>query len=158
FCLPMAAIVETLETRVLLSSIVVNSTDGGQHYASFVTIGQLNPSSTSVTLRDAVNAANNTAGADTISFDPTVFPPNASSPTTITLTGGTPLTLKVTGGATTISGPGAGQVAVSGGNLSTVFVVQAGEVAAISGLTITGGQASIVFGSVKAGGAIYNLG
>src|SRR5262245_51286077 len=74
FCVPMAAIVETLETRVLLSSIVVNSTDGGQHYASTVTFGQLDPSNNSVTLRDAVNAANNTAGADTISFDTSVFP------------------------------------------------------------------------------------
>jgi len=148
--------VETLETRVLLSGIVINSTDGGQNYAATVTVGQLDPTHTAVTLRDAVNAANNTTGADTISFDLNVFPPNAF--TTITLSGGMPLELKDTSGATTIAGPGAGQVAVAGNSLSTVFLVDAGVTAAIDGLTISGGQASIDFGGVKVGGGLYNAG
>ncbi|MGE5191171.1 MAG: choice-of-anchor Q domain-containing protein, partial [Deltaproteobacteria bacterium] len=154
----MSAMVETLEPRVLLSSIVVNSTDGGQNYASTVTVGQLDPTHTAVTLRDAINAANNTGGADSISFDPTVFPPSASTPTTIVLSGGTPLELKDTSGATTIAGPGAGQVTVSGNNLSTVFVIDTGVTAEIDGLTITGGKASVSFGASLAGGGIYNAG
>ena len=152
------AIVETLEGRVLLSAIVVNSTDGGQHYASTVTFGQLDPAHTAVTLRDAVNAANNTTGADTISFDSSVFPQNAANPTTIVLSGGTPLELKDTTGATTISGPGAGVVAVSGNNLSTIFQVDAGVTGTIGGLTLTGGKASVNFAGALAGGAIYNAG
>src|SRR5258708_5279801 len=65
----VAADVQTLEPRQLLSSIVVNSTSGGQNYALTVTVAQLDATHTAVTLRDAVNAANNTKGADTISFD-----------------------------------------------------------------------------------------
>jgi hypothetical protein len=84
--LPAAAAVESLEQRVLLSSIVVNSADGGQNYASSVTVGDLNPNTTAVTLRDAIDAANNSGGDNTITFDSSVFPPNAT--TTITLSGG----------------------------------------------------------------------
>src|SRR5262252_8558426 len=79
----VAADVEALETRQLLSSIVVNSTSGGANYAPTVTAAQLDPAHTAVTLRDAINAANNTAGSDSISFDSTIFPPNAAVPTTI---------------------------------------------------------------------------
>jgi len=154
----VAAIVETLEDRMLLSSIVVNSTDGGQNYASTVTASQLDPAHTAVTLRDAVNAANNTNGADSITFDASVFPSNSASPITITLTGGTPLEFTDMTGATTITGPGAGHLTVSANNLSTVFKVDAGVTATISGLTITGGQASVDFGGVMAGGGIYNAG
>ena len=155
---PVAAIVETLEARVLLSSIVVNSTGGGQDYASTVTAGQLDPTHTAVTLRDAINAANNTGGAFTISFDASIFPPNAATPTTIVLSGGAPLELKDTSGATTISGPGAGQVVINANRLSTVFEVDPGVSAAITGLTITGGQASVDFGGAQAGGGVYNAG
>jgi hypothetical protein len=97
----VAAEVETFEPRVLLSSIVVGSMSGGQNYAANVTVAQLDPTHTAVTLRDAVDAANNTTGADTISFDSSVFPPNTQ--TTIVLAGGTPLVLSDTSGATTIS-------------------------------------------------------
>src|SRR6516225_5404967 len=68
------AMVETLEARVLLSTIVVNSTSGGTDYNGNVTFNQLN-SATPVTLRDAINAVNNTKGAFTISFDQSVFLP-----------------------------------------------------------------------------------
>lgn len=157
FC--AAATVEMLESRVLPSSIVVNSTSGGQDYASTVTVGQLDPATTAVTLRDAINAANNTQGADTISFDASIFPPSSSTPTTITLSGGTILEFTDKSGATTIDGLGAGQVAVSGNGLSTVFMIDAGVSATIEGLTITGGQASVAYGTGnKAGGGIYNAG
>src|SRR5262249_14220748 len=86
--IPVAAMVETLEARALLSSIVVNSTSGGMNYAGNVTVSQLDPTHTAVTLRDAINAANNTSGADTITFDTAVFPPNSAIPTVILLSGG----------------------------------------------------------------------
>ncbi len=156
--MPVAAMVETLERRVLLSSIVVNSTNGGQNYLGNVTVSQLDPSQTSVTLRDAVDAANNTAGNNTISFDPNVFPSNTKTPTTIVLSGGTPLELNDTSGTTTIAGPGAGQVAVSGNGASTVFLVDAGVTAEIDGLTITGGNASVNLSGSFGGGGIFNSG
>jgi hypothetical protein len=131
----VAALVETLEARVLLSSIVVNSTSDS-------------PSLGTVTLRQAIN----TAGVDTITFDSTVFVPNVL--TTITLTGG-PLELTHN---VTISGLGAGQVGVSGGNVTTVFKVDAGVTAEIDGLTITGGKASVNSAGVNAGGGIFNAG
>lgn len=157
--LVVAADVEALESRLLLSSIVVNSTSGGLNYALTVTAGQLDPAHTAVTLRDAVNAANNTFGADTISFDSNVFPASAASPTTIVLAGGTPLDLSDKSGATTISGPAAAQVAISGANLSTVLIVDTGVTATIDGLTITGGKGSINFGGGQTGaGGIDNNG
>ena len=89
-----------------------------------------------VSLRDAINALNNdSAGvAGTIQFDPLL------SGGTITLANG-PLELSNTTDTITISGPGAGQLTVSGDNASTVFVVDGGVTADISGLTITGGNA-----------------
>src|SRR6476660_1494780 len=62
----VAADVQILEPRQLLSSIVVNSTSGGANYAAGVTVAMLDPTHTAVTLRDAIHAADNTAGADTI--------------------------------------------------------------------------------------------
>src|SRR5579872_963061 len=155
----VAAAVETLETRELLSSIIVNSTSGGQDYASTVTVSQLNPAQTAVTLRDAINAVNNTKGVQTISFDSSVFPPNAATPTTITLAGGTPLELSDNTGTVTITGPGASALSVSGANQSTVFVVDFGVTAVLQGMTVTGGKASVSagLGNVEAGG-IYNNG
>ena len=148
-----------MEIRELLSSIVVTSTSGGQNYASNVTFSQLDPTHTAVTLRDAVNAANNTSGADSISFDAGLFPPNTPSPTTIVLSGGTPLQFTDTTGATTITGPAATQVAVSGNNQSTVFLINVGVTVSISGLTITGGKGSIDLGAgLTAGGGLYNNG
>ena len=157
--LVVAADVETLESRQLLSSIVVTSASGGQNYASGVKAGQLDSTQTAVTLRDAVNAANNTSGADTISFDSNVFPANAGNPTTIVLAGGTPLDLSDKSGATTISGPGASQVAISGANLSTVLIVDLGVTATVDGLTITAGKGSINLGGGQTGaGGIDNNG
>lgn len=131
------------------SSIVVNSAGGGQNYASNVTVADLDPINTAVTLRDAIDAANNTGGDQTITFDASIFPSNAS--TTITLTGGTPLELSDTTGVVRIDGPGAAHLDVDAGGLSSVFVVDAGVTVAIDGLTISGGHAS-------SGGGIYNSG
>lgn len=148
-----------MEFRELLSSIVVTSSSGGQNYASNVTFSQLDPTHTTVTLRDAVNAANNSSGADTISFDVGIFPPNTPSPTTIVLAGGTPLQFTDTSGATTIDGPGASQVAVSGDNQNTAFLINVGVTVAIDGLTIMGGKGSIdIGGGLKGGGGLFNNG
>jgi hypothetical protein len=77
-------------------------------------------------LRSAVNAANGHAGADTITFEPTMLPGG----TTITL-GGTMLELS---DAVTIAAPAG--VTVSGNNLSRVFQIDSGVTAAFTGLTI----------------------
>jgi hypothetical protein len=52
-----------------------------------------------------------------------------------------------------INGPGADKLTVSGGNLSRVFTVEAGETMSISGLTIAGGNAG-----TGNGGGIDNFG
>ena len=121
-----------LEDRRLLSTFVVN-----------------NPTDTPVAgennLRQAIASANATTGANTITFDSTVF----ATPQTITL-GGTQLELSNTSGTQTITGPSAG-VTVSGGGLSRVFQFDANVTASISQMTITGGSATD-------GGGLYNLG
>ena len=118
-----------LEDRRLLSTIVVN-----------------NPTDTPVTgeidLRQAIVQANSNGGAETITFDKTVF----KTPQTITLNG-TQLELSDTTGTETITGPKAG-VTVNGGGNSRVFLVDPNVTASISGMTITGGNA----GSGNGGG------
>ena len=110
-----------LEDRRLLSTIVVNNP------TDTPVVGQID-------LRQAIVQANTNGGAETITFDKTVF----KTPQTITLTGGQ-LELSDTSGTETITGPKAG-VTVSGGGLSRVFQVDAGVTASISGMTITGGN------------------
>jgi hypothetical protein len=154
--------VETLEARMLLAAAVVNSTSGGTNYnAATVKISDFSlPNAAPVTLRDAVNAANNTAGNDTISFDSTVFPTNPATPTTITLTGTTAVRLRNlaanANGTITISGPGARAVAVSGNSATTVFQVDSGLTAEIDGLTITGGNGSLGGGLSNSGNLTLN--
>ena len=142
---PVAATVQTLEARVLLSSIVVNSTSD-------------TPSSGNVTLRDAINA-----GVDTITFDPTVFLPNTL--TTIKLTNG-PLELTHN---VTIDGPGAGQVAVSGGNATLTCETTAGHIyhlertanlspaawTRVAGSTTTATGASVIFSFPASGNPAF---
>src|SRR5262245_8317386 len=94
-------------------------------------------------LRAAVAQADAHAGADTIVFDDGLTG-------TIALTGGE---LDLTDHLK-INGPGADQLTVSGGNVSRVFTVEAGEEVSISGLTIAGGNA----GNAGNGGGIDNFG
>src|SRR5207244_4650692 len=85
------------------------------------------------TLREAINAANADAGAETITFNSTVFA--SPGPYTINLTGTLP---NITDGVT-IQGPGAKVLTVqrnSGGNYG-IFTVNITGTATISGLTIT---------------------
>jgi hypothetical protein len=151
----IAAIVETLECRQLLSaSVVVNSSAGAANYAANVTISQLNPSVTPVTLQDAVNAVDNTPGSATITFDATVFP--AGQLSTITPNG--TLELSNTSDQITIQGPGSGQVAVSGNDQHTVFLIDSGVTAEIDGVKITGGHATVVTSGDPSGGGLFNNG
>src|SRR5262249_11820453 len=93
-------------------------------------------------LRAAVAQADAHPGGDTIVFDEGLTG-------TIALTGGE---LDLTDDLK-INGPGADRLAVSGGNASRVFEVEAGETVSISGLTIAGGNAG-----AGNGGGIDNFG
>ena len=124
-----------LEGRTLLSTFTVTSTDDSAPAG--------NP--TPGTLRWAVQQADANNQADTI-----VFSSLFNTPQTITLSGGT---LQLTDTAkTTLTGPGASLLTVngSGGPGGAVFEVTKGAVAALSGLTITGGYAN------DAGGGVFN--
>ena len=110
--------------------LVVNTTDGGNLNVP----GKL-------TLFEAVTLANYQAGADTITFDPTVF----ASPQTITLTAGQ---LDLTdSAATTITAPSVG-VTISGNSASRVFQLDAHATASLTGLTITGGNSDYAGGGL----------
>jgi hypothetical protein len=98
-----AFMVEPLESRRLLTSVVVNTT-----------LDQSDPTgSSTVSLRDAIAIANSSTSPTTITFDPTVF----AAAQTIVL-GGTQLVLSGTSEPTTITGPATG-VTVSGGGRSS---------------------------------------
>jgi hypothetical protein len=114
-----------LEGRALLSTITVGNTYGS------------GPGS----LLAAVLQADNDGGGDTI-----VFSSLFNSPQTIILTNEE---LRLTGKATTtIEGPGSNLLTISGGGAGRVFDVEAGSVA-LSGVTITGGNA-------PSGGGVYS--
>ena len=116
------------EERSLLSTIVVN-----------------NPTDTPVAghtdLRQAIVLANTNGGTETITFDKKVF----ATPQTISLNPAlAPLELSDTTGPETITGPKAG-VTVDGdytaaGPANSVFKIDSGVTATLSGLTITGGN------------------
>ncbi len=124
-----------LEGRTLLSTFTVTSTDDSAPAD--------NP--TPGTLRWAVQQADANNQADTIGFS-SLF----NTPQTVILSGGT---LQLTDTAkTTLAGPGASLLTVNGGDNpgGAVFEVTQGALAALSGLTITGGDAT------DAGGGVFN--
>jgi hypothetical protein len=94
-------------------------------------------------LAQAVANANGMPGAATVIVLPAVTG-------TIDLDG-VPLVLSNTSGTEAIDGPGANQLAVSGGDASGVFAIESGVTASISGLTITGGNTTF-------GGGVQNEG
>ena len=130
---------ESLEPRVVLSATVytVNSTGSGAAGTG-----------TSGTLPYVISQADTNTNTDgsAIEFDPTVF----SSPQSITLTA--TLDLSETPGLMVIEGPGADRLTISGGNAATVFTVESGVTASLSGLTISGGS------TTGGGGGLYNAG
>jgi hypothetical protein len=137
--------------NVSIPNFVVNLTsdDGGS--ASNCTAQPSAGLTTSVdycTLRDAVAAAA-AIGSGSISFDSTVF----AAPTSISLTNNS---LPIAG-ITSIAGPTSGSgyaltnlVTVNGGGIDSVFTVNSGATASISGLIITGGVGN------NAGGIVNN--
>jgi VCBS repeat-containing protein len=131
-----------LEERCLLSAtFTVTSTDDSAP-ANFPNPG---------TLRWAVQQANAAPGGAVINF-------NLNTPTTITLAQGDLELLNTTGGTVIIDGPGAGNLTISGGGHSNVFIVDLNQsptgalTAMISGLTIAGGS------SASTGGGLFNRG
>jgi hypothetical protein len=127
--------------------MVTNLTDVVNGTTTSITALLANPGADGVSLREALAAANNTAGADAIIFSAGLF----AAPRTITLTGGQ---LSLTDAAgTTISGPGASLLTVSGNLNGEVFVQTAGA-STIAALTVT--QGSHAFASN--GGAVHNAG
>ena len=99
-------------------------------------------------LHEAIAYAASLPGAQTITFDPADF---GTTPQSITLSKGA-LTLNDTA-TITISGPGAELLTVNGNQASGVFEIEGGS-AAISGLTVTGGQADRGGGLVNQGGTL----
>ena len=102
-----------------------------------------------LSLRQAVNLANQLSPAPPITFDPNVF----ATSQTITLFSGLLVLSNTNTSANateTVTGPNAG-VTISGGGTAQVFQVHGGVTATLSGLTITRGLSSI-------GGGLTNLG
>ena len=127
------AFVEPLEGRMLLTSVVVNST-----------VDTLfSPGSGTVSLRNAIATANASATPTTITFDPTVF----ATAQTITLN--SDLELSNTSESTTITGPSA-SLTVSGNNSSMVLQVDANVTATVSRLTITEGGGAFIYAGICA--------
>ncbi|MGF1470507.1 MAG: CSLREA domain-containing protein [Rubrobacteraceae bacterium] len=84
------------------------------------------------TLREAIEAANDNAEPDEITFSVTGQ---------ITLNG-TQLVIEPGGGPLSINGPGVDQLTVSGDQQSRVFEIQSGAEAVINGLTVADGETS----------------
>ena len=127
--------IDLLESRTMLSTFTVTNTqDSGTG-----------------SLRDAIAQANAHSGADKINFASQVAG-------TILLTSG-PLTIT---DDVKINGPGAGQLAISGGGVSRVFVIDGGSFGGagkvtIKDLTITQGLATEDATFPASGGGILDL-
>ena len=107
------------------------------------TSGSVDTQPSSLTLPGAISLANSLERT-TITFDPAVF----AMPQTITLAG-SPLELSNAGSTTSIMSPAAG-VTISGAGQSSVFALENGVDATLSGLTITDGNS-------RFGGGVDNL-
>jgi hypothetical protein len=128
--------------------------------AANITVTSNLDNGTGCTLREAIASANagsatgctnGDAGADTISFDSTQFPP-AGAVETINLTSGE---LAIDSNVT-IQGYGSDQLTVDGATGSRVFHVNSAGIAAISGMKVTGGSLSGL--AIERGGGILNDG
>jgi len=136
---------EALENRDLLAAVVVNTsadeTDGGDTSSIAALIG--NPGTDGmISLREAILASNNTPGANTITFDPSL----AGQP--IVLAQGE-LTIS---NAVTITGLGASNTTLDAQRLSRIFdITAAAGAVTLDGLTLQNG-----FVASADGGAVYS--
>jgi len=119
--------IETLENRRLLAVTVGNESDVVDGDVSSIAALVADSGSDGISLREAIVAANNTAGADEIDFAPGVKG-------TISLTNGQ---LDITDDLT-INGPGTGRLTVSGSGETRVFDVNETSLA-VNHLTIADG-------------------
>src|SRR5580658_2940088 len=125
------AVVEALESRVMLSTYTVTSTaDTGA----------------SGTLRWAINSANTSGTNATIDFSL-----SGTGPWSIDLSSTLP-EVNDSGHSITINGPGASSLSINGGGFGSVFTVADHTIATIENLTISGGS------TTGNGGGIDNLG
>jgi Dockerin type I domain/Planctomycete extracellular len=139
--------IEPLEDRRLLAAVVVgNDLDLVNGDTSSIADLMAFDGGDGISLREALDAANNTAGADTISFDASL------AGSTITLAAGE---LEITS-SITISGLGADQLTISGGGQTRVFTeVGSGQrIITITDVTIADGFAPASTG----GGAFFSNG
>jgi Concanavalin A-like lectin/glucanases superfamily/SdrD B-like domain len=139
------ALVEMLEQRCLLASIVVN-----------LTSDMPMPPVPMVTLRKAIAIADAATTPTTITFSPTVF----SSHKTITLASFDPLELSNTKESITIIGPAVGVTVMSTLHdfNSGIFNVDSKVQATISNLSITGIPAAESYGIVNGGHLTFKNG
>ena len=126
---PGRLLVEQFEDRTVPSYLVTTPLD------------VVDPNDGVLSLREAVQAANATPGADVIRFAPRVHGTIALGE------------LRVTD-ALTIDGPGAGRLAVSGNDATRVFDISPGSTVAIEGLTIAHGLAVNGGGILNDGGIL----
>ena len=136
---------EPLESRTLLTvTVLVNDLIDQLDNPTNATPASL---SSTVSLRDAINAANNSSVPTQITFDHNVF----QGFQTITLTEGQ-LNLNNSSAAITITGPGTAiastganpspTLQISGNNATTIFNISRGTTAIFSDLTVADGTGS----------------
>ena len=142
----------------MLATIAVLALTPGAASAAEIEVDTGADGASDCTLRAAIAAANTDSaaqscdagsGTDTITFDPTVFPPNGG--TTIFLGAQLAVTSSMA-----IQGPGSAALQLSGGSAVRIFVVDgaAAQNVEISGMTMSLG--SIQGGSPQQGGAVFN--
>ncbi len=123
---------ERLEDRTVPATVVVTNTSDDVN-GTTTSIANLiaNPGTDGISLREAITAANRTAGDDEITFAA-----GLTSPITL---GGTQLPA-ITGNLT-ITGPGANLLEISGNDRSRVFLIGSDVEVTISALTVSHGFA-----------------
>ncbi|MCA9069246.1 MAG: hypothetical protein KDA84_10005, partial [Planctomycetaceae bacterium] len=138
---PQNGHVDILEARLLLTTIMVtNSNDVDNYTGSTIDDLNANNGGDGISLREAIRAANNTSGADAITFAGDL------DGSTIHLGGELQIREDLT-----ITGSEANLLTVSGDGKSRVFTIVADITVGISGVTIAAGKADF-------GGGINNHG
>ncbi|MFO0808644.1 MAG: choice-of-anchor Q domain-containing protein [Gemmataceae bacterium] len=98
----------------------------------------VNPTDSVVSLREALQAANAAPGADTVTFDATVF----ALPRTIQLSAG-PIDVA---DSVAVAGPGTNLLTVRGNGIDRLFAFNAaGGNLTLGGMTLTGGRGAVIF-------------